>query len=395
MERNHSSSVNNQQETNGTNLADESLNDESNGVESGDESSLEVSIDEEEDKEEEDDEEAEEDEEEEDEEEEVQQPETNNHKPVVVHKINQYNNKLGSTSKEVLEHIDEAIDNVVKHFTVSKSDLLEASTSRSTGSRPAHHNNSSATKSANKTKPRKRKRKRRSNSFNHFGLDNDDFPFELGSSRKKKQPDKSVAGKKDAGGGDVVGPFVRVEKRKHQINYVVVNSSSKLEDKDNKFTKPNYSSIVRKSSDQVLFKPNDPTWICVFCKRAPHFKQLGDLYGPHELITEKPTDSTNSTSFSQTNQSPSTNQHNHNSPANSAPPPETRNEIWYHEDCVIWSNGIYLAGNRVRNIDEIVLECCDIVSLHCFCLQERMTHFEWFKIVFPNFLFFLSSQDLL
>lgn len=373
MERNHhnsSSALNNQQETNGSNQIDEPLNDESNGVES-EESSVEVSVEEEEeDKEEEEDEdEEEEDEEEEENGEEEVQPKINNHKPgevVVVQKqINQYNNKLGSTSKEVLEHIEEAIDNVVKHFTVSKSDLLEASTSRPSA---GHQNNSSssATKSANKVvTKRKKKRKSRSNPFN-FGLDNDDFPFELGSKKKKKQPDKSATGKRDAS-GNLIGPFVRVERRKQQINYTVVNSSSKLEDKDNKFSKPNCSSIAKKSSDQVLFKPNDPTWVCVFCKRAPHFKQLGDLYGPHELVNEKANSTSDSTSFSQTNQLPSTSHHHNNNNsllAINAPPPETtRNEIWFHEDCVIWSNGIYLAGNRVRNIDEIVLECLDIVSL--------------------------------
>lgn len=154
------------------------------------------------------------------------------------------------------------------------------------------------------------------------------------------------------------GPFIRVEKKKNQINYIVVNNSSKLEDKDNKlFNKPNYSSIAKKSSNQILFKPNDPTWVCVFCKRAPHYKQLGDLFGPHELICDKNFDNNTSLVNNSTN-SPSS---HHNSTS-------AKNEVWFHEDCIIWSNGIYLAGNRVRNIDEIVIECSDIVSSSVFLI---------------------------
>ena len=262
-----------------------------------------------------------------------------------------YTGHLGTTSPSVLRHIETAIDQVVKHYQISKSDLNQSTASDSAPVAVA--------KPVNKTGKIKRRRKRAKS--NHYHSFDTDQPFELNlpSLRKKKTDVKRK---------DQLGPFIRVEKKKSQTNYIVVNGSSKLEDKDNKlFNKPNYGLIAKsKSSNQILFKHNDNTWICVFCKRQPHYRQLGDLFGPHELINnEKNLDEKNSDSNglnSSSNCSPSTSQHNNlnNSTA-------VKNEIWFHEDCIIWSNGIYLAGNRVRNIDEVVLECIDIVSVD-FCV---------------------------
>ena len=272
-----------------------------------------------------------------------------------------HHNCLGSTSPQVMIHIGEAIDNVVKNFTI-KIDLTNESSSNRSITKQQPTNNSKQTKSLKKQKVKNRSK---------FTF-NDDFPFELNSSSANKKNRNQDKRKENS-----IGPFIRVEKRKHQINYTVVNNSSRLEDKDNKFNnKPNYGTIAKKSSNQILFKPNDSTWICIFCKRQSHFKQLGDLFGPHELICDKNLDNStnnliNNNSF---NTQPSTssyssNHNNNNSWSfnNSAAATTTsRNEIWFHEDCIIWSNGIYLAGNRVRNIDEIVLECSEIVSTIVF-----------------------------
>lgn len=320
MERtNHSSSTSNiavnEQETNGTNDNEELIEDDGSVVESANEES----------------------------EEEV------HHSSVPY----TYTGHLGTTAPQVLRHIDEAIDQVVKHFQVSKADLLESNSLLATNSSSSshhhhhhHHQNSSKTTKSTKVK---RKKKKKTNNYS-FEIDH---PFELPSSTANKKKQADAKRRENFG-----GPFIRVERKKNQTNYIVVNSSSKLEDKDNKlFNKPNYGSIAKsKSSNQMLFQ-NDSTWVCVFCKRQPHYKELGDLFGPHEVIEKTVFDSNTSLNGSSSIDLPST---SHQNIANST---TVRSEVWFHEDCVIWSNGIYLAGNRVRNIDEVVLECSEIVSL--------------------------------
>jgi len=291
-----------------------------------------------------------------------------------------YTGHLGTTSPIVLKHIDEAIDQVVNHYTISKSDLSSINSSIYSTKQPIkpHQNNSNnsttnnASRQSSNAKVKRRKKKKKVNN-NFFSFDND-HPFELDSLSANKRKKPSENKKKD----QLVGPFIRVERKKQQTNYVVVNSSTKLEDKDNKqLNKPNYGSIVgsqvrTKSSNQILFKHNDNSWICVFCKRQPHYKQLGDLFGPHELTGDKElmdsnglnSNSSNSLLLSST-QSPSTSSSHNNSAQQTTNATTAKDEVWFHEDCIIWSNGIYLAGNRVRNLDEVVLECSDIICCEC------------------------------
>lgn len=324
MDRNHNSSIlnsSNQQEINGTN--------EQNDLE--DDESIESEIDEEE-----------------------CNDDANQTKKTVPYL---YTGHLGTTSPQVLKHIDEAIDNVVKNFTVSKSDLILASTSNQTASTTVSNKNfktTTTTTSPNKPIKRRRRRKKATN----YPTFDTDLPFELNSTNRKKRSENKP------NNSNQQGPFIKIDRNKHQTNYIVVNNSSKLKDKDSNkgLNKSNFGSttIKTKSSNQILFKANDNSWICIFCKRQPHFKQLGDLFGPHETMIDKNLEQTNETCSTQSNHhSSSTN--NLNNSTNSTNP--IKNEIWFHEDCIIWSNGIYLAGNRVRNIDEVILECCDIVSV--------------------------------
>lgn len=105
----------------------------------------------------------------------------------------------------------------------------------------------------------------------------------------------------------------------------------------------------------------DLSWVCVFCKRPPHFGGLGDLFGPYFIKGEEaPTTSTNNKNSkgadSPTKKSPG------KSPKGGDDPVESKQEIWFHEDCISWSSGVYLIGNKIMNIEDSVRDSFNSVS---------------------------------
>lgn len=245
-----------------------------------------------------------------------------------------------------------------------------------------------------------------------------------------------------------VGPFIRMEKGKGRkaILYSIVNTTTKQEDEKDVKTKSNFintesikhnrrpsligasKKVVSTLSPHYDLNTRDKTWICALCHKGPHFKGLGDLYGPYYVTAEekvKPnqsittvTTSINSTlnticanplynsvnetidsvvaneqSFSEkkvkntsekrrksdnsddgTNKRPkqtskmintvNTSQnveidsslaHSQNSPI----------EVWIHEDCIVWSSGVYLVGHRIRNLEEIIIESNENICTKC------------------------------
>lgn len=246
--------------------------------------------------------------------------------------------------------MDEAIEFVVNNFQLSKSDLLAPPSPPSVISNSNHHQSkltSTTSNGQNKSVKKKAKRKKKKPTSNYHSFDID-LPFEVNSKKKKQDTQSANKRLKD----NLVGPFIKVEKKKNQLNYLVINSQSKQDDKDNKFWRDNRTnfslSLVNKTKQ--LYK-NDNSWVCVFCKRSPHFKKLGDLFGPYELNLTRQDKTANQDAL------PSTSNGNSNISNEGK-----TTEVWFHEDCIIWSNNIYLAGNRLRNLEEVILECTDIVS---------------------------------
>jgi hypothetical protein len=141
-------------------------------------------------------------------------------------------------------------------------------------------------------------------------------------------------------------------------------------------------AMMTPSSGFTLEK--DGTWICVFCKRGPHSESLGDLFGPyfvpksahhssgqpvtadvlmHDISAGKSgkkrkLSSEGGTGPSNSNQSPSGSQ-------------SDVQEVWFHEDCISWSSGVYLVGHTIRNMEEIVRDSGDSV---CFLSFGHVIH---------------------
>ncbi|XP_059225775.1 uncharacterized protein CG5098-like [Stomoxys calcitrans] len=212
-------------------------------------------------------------------------------------------------------------------------------------------------------------------------------------------------------------PFILI-KSDGQVSIVNTPSFDECADKTNKLKKTGsyerknargtYSSTLSNKYDADTA---DSTWICVFCKRGPHKKGLGDLFGPYYVAVDcddyKHTanmNMTNSTSESKHSYiGTPTNYVNNVSPyskkvtanqtvyepivvekfggyrtleddlksirqngIHNAMPNNI--EVWFHEDCGVWAPNLFLAGSRLVGLESAIWNS----SFHKCILCEKM-----------------------
>ncbi|XP_065301570.1 retinoic acid-induced protein 1-like isoform X1 [Dermacentor albipictus] len=136
---------------------------------------------------------------------------------------------------------------------------------------------------------------------------------------------------------------------------------------------PHYDAVTR-----------DPTWLCAFCLKGSHHQGLGDLYGPYPGTVVRPaepepvscqeevlrrgratkrkkSDSTSGTEEGSTPRRCSRQRR----PSEAEREVEVSKELWVHETCATWSQGVYLGGNRVHGLQEAVAEAAHLVCCKC------------------------------
>lgn len=74
---------------------------------------------------------------------------------------------------------------------------------------------------------------------------------------------------------------------------------------------------------------NNNDWLCILCHKMSHHRRLGDLFGPYVIDFSSAEDA-------------------------KYQPNSSGKEIWIHEDCLIWSDGVHLVGNKIRAMDEVI-----------------------------------------
>ncbi|KAL1469590.1 hypothetical protein MTO96_024920 [Rhipicephalus appendiculatus] len=137
---------------------------------------------------------------------------------------------------------------------------------------------------------------------------------------------------------------------------------------------PHYDAVTR-----------DPTWLCAFCLKGSHHQGLGDLYGPYPGTVVRPaepepvscqeeallrrgraTKRKKSDSFSGTEDGSTPRRGSRQRRSSEAErEPEVSKELWVHEACATWSQGVYLGGNRVHGLQEAVAEATHLVCCKC------------------------------
>lgn len=152
---------------------------------------------------------------------------------------------------------------------------------------------------------------------------------------------------------------------------------------------PNYDAVTR-----------DPTWLCAFCQRGSHHQGLGDLYGPYpgiparlptDAATDGPaavagcdegcrrgkgkrrkSDSGSEDALARANLANRRARQRRPSEVEreaalgdagaALPPPR---ELWVHEACATWTQGVYLGGHRVHGLQEAVAEAALLPCCKC------------------------------
>lgn len=107
-----------------------------------------------------------------------------------------------------------------------------------------------------------------------------------------------------------------------------------------------------KSSQQQQQQTDSDPWVCVLCRKICHYKGIGDLYGPYTIDLSDSNNNNNSNNSNNPerckNVTPKKSKYsllNHN---------YARKEVWIHEDCLIWSEGVHLVGKKILKMDEII-----------------------------------------
>lgn len=224
------------------------------------------------------------------------------------------------------------------------------------------------------------------------------------------------------------GPFIQIKgPRDSPISVSIVNTpveddSDKKSGKNKKFHDDSeYRHKVRSKglhcstlSNKYDAQTKDVSWICVFCKRGPHStdpnvlgpvsfsaQELppGDLFGPYVITSNCPEyerrmddpydkqfkskkiarvlDASSSANL-QMKVSGKKSKRKHSESDRSfneldvtdpnlgiTETSDNTFEIWVHEDCVVWSPGVYLVGPKIVGLEEAVWTSCNVVCTRC------------------------------
>ncbi|KAL3273013.1 hypothetical protein HHI36_014469 [Cryptolaemus montrouzieri] len=210
------------------------------------------------------------------------------------------------------------------------------------------------------------------------------------------------------------GPFIHIKgPRSSPISVNIVNTASNEEDiekriKSKKFHDDSeYRHKVRSKglhcstlSNKYDAQTKDATWICVFCKKGPHTSEIpqvtnlvcsypsGDLFGPYYIGInceefDRRLDDPYDKQFRskriiralETPKAPvvkkSKRKHSEGDGESADPylgiieTPNKTFEVWVHEECLVWSPGVYLVGPKIIGLQEAVWTSCNVVCCKC------------------------------
>ena len=229
---------------------------------------------------------------------------------------------------------------------------------------------------------------------------------QLGGKKKKGEKGAQV----------LLGPFIRLTGPKETpTSLEVVNTPDYLEnEKVSKKKKTGASGEAPKEKAPVVtatsFVLSDSVpWLCTFCGKGSNHQTLGDLFGPYypeNYIPTQPSPSKTKPSSTTLDPQPSTS--THQTPHTDTPSSEKRHrrrrlsssieetpsgrrqrkprdspsgvsllasprrdsisddlppEIWVHEECAVWSHGVYIVGSKVHGLAETVAHAKQTVSV--------------------------------
>ena len=228
-------------------------------------------------------------------------------------------------------------------------------------------------KSKSRTRTGKKDNKKHIQSFESFGL----IKRTESSSQKKKKSNS-------------VGPFIRIEGTKQFPSVVKLFNQTPVDDGDSKSNKTPKTGFVSAPTIQVSNIPSDKSvmlplnrilseelWLCALCGKQTSHKSLGDLFGPYYLEShlalvkakdggkkDPQVPSWGGGGESKTEPTRSARRRRPSAAQDvTLSPPATRPvEVWVHEDCVLWADGVFLIGSKIYGLEEAVKVASSTVS---------------------------------
>ncbi|XP_069124421.1 uncharacterized protein CG5098-like isoform X2 [Argopecten irradians] len=247
------------------------------------------------------------------------------------------------------------------------------------------------------SKSSKGKLKKLEKSKSRGGFQNDEDIEDIQLKRTLALMKKKHKKKPPAQRESTVGPFIRLEGNvETPTKCSVVNqleSDIQVDSKSSKHKKRSASVAVstvhisRLPTEKSVMVPgssviDESTWVCALCKKHSSYKFLGDLFGPYYTegnlplpkVQEAPQqDSSSSGTKSKKRKSSDDNtlcdgaDKSKRSKFKKSDPSTSRvpREVWVHEDCLAWADGVLLIGQKVYGLEEATRIASSMVCSVC------------------------------
>ncbi|KAJ8318259.1 hypothetical protein KUTeg_003350 [Tegillarca granosa] len=289
---------------------------------------------------------------------------------VDVHQLSQHSDDDDDNDNKFCdENLKQTIEKTNPPQTQDKPHNTQ-STAKTIVSKKKARSRTSAKSTPGKSKSKGKIKKLESSKSRKTSVADDSFK-EMRFKRTMDFMKKSKGKRKGDVGDKTYSPFIRVvDKNKDGVSMCsIINQpdeeslTSDKKVKKQKTTSVSVSTVhmSRLPSEKSICVPSssltdEENWNCALCGRHSSYKFLGDLFGPYYVEGNLPS-SKAETSLSvsdskskkrRSSDGTSSSKRSRRSSSESSKP----SEVWVHEDCVSWSNGVLLIGPKIYGLNE-------------------------------------------
>lgn len=125
------------------------------------------------------------------------------------------------------------------------------------------------------------------------------------------------------------------------MDHSLVDNQNKFMATDRQMIANNNNSSNNSQQHQEQQQLN--SWICVLCRKICHYRGLGDLFGPYNIDFSESSASEKCKAMTPKKSKYSLLNHNY-----------AVREVWVHEDCLVWSEGVHLIGKKIVNMEDVI-----------------------------------------
>ena len=278
--------------------------------------------------------------------------------------------------------IEDSIPSLTMDEKISPNFKVESKPSKKVEPKVKHTPNKKISKPVvtKETMPKKDKRPKKKKRGNDEDPDFDMEPMKNSFKSMKEQDKESKRRKQQKDGwANFKGPKIVLEGEKETPEKCFVINDP-FEQIGSKKTRCNAQNVTRIEishlpSDKSVLIPNNDNleserWICALCGKHSSYKFLGDLFGPYsvetmseDLLDLGPPQSLGKKRKSEDGQPGKSGRAGRRSSSMSKEVSEWK-EVWVHESCAVYSDGVFLIGSKIYGLQEAVRIASQTVSTY-------------------------------